>query len=66
MAVKTMSGRGLAARPRPDSFRLATPAGNRVVWVYAITDDRGPREFAGLPGVGGERVRVVADAGLAA
>ena len=66
MAVKTMSGSGLAARPRWQPLRTAGPAGNRVVWVYAITDDLGPREFPGLSGVGGERIRVVADAGLAA
>ena len=66
MAVKTMSGRGLAARPRWQPLRTDGPAGNRVVWVYAITDDLGPRQFPGLSGVGGERVRVVADAGLAA
>ncbi len=63
MAVKTMSGRGPAERSRPGSLRRTAPAAKRVVWVYAITDDRGPREFAGLSGVGGERVRVVADAG---
>ncbi|MCW2906689.1 MAG: gas vesicle protein GvpFL [Actinomycetia bacterium] len=66
MAVKTMSGGGLAAGSRWQPLRTAAPAGNRVVWVYAITDDLGPREFPGLTGVGGERVRVVAEAGLAA
>ena len=48
----------------------ATPAGHsaaqRVVWVYAITNDLGPHQFAGLAGVGGEPVRTVAEAGLTA
>jgi hypothetical protein len=66
MVLKTMSGSGLAARRRWQPLRVPGPAGDRVVWVYAITGDAGPREFQGLSGVGGERVRVVADAGLAA
>jgi hypothetical protein len=66
MAVKTMSGTGAAARSRWQPLRLAAPAGMRVVWVYAITDDLGPGQFAGLAGVGGERVRAVAEAGLTA
>ena len=66
MPVKTMSGLGLATRSRRQPLRLATPAAQRVVWVYAITDDLGPGQFAGLAGVGGERVRIVAEAGLTA
>lgn len=66
MAVKTMSGTGPDARSRWQPIRLAAPAGKRVVWVYAITDDLGPGQFAGLAGVGGERVRAVAEAGLTA
>jgi hypothetical protein len=66
MAVKTMSGSGMAAQSRWQPLRLAAPAGSRVVWVYAITDDLGPGQFAGLAGVGGERVRAVAEAGLTA
>ncbi|MGH3070350.1 MAG: GvpL/GvpF family gas vesicle protein [Streptosporangiaceae bacterium] len=66
MPVKTTSGIGLATRSRWQPLRLATPAAQRVVWVYAITDDLGPRQFAGLAGVGGERVRTVAEAGLTA
>ncbi len=66
MAVKTMSGTGTCARSRWQPLRLAAPAGKRVVWVYAITDDLGPGQFAGLAGVGGERVRAVAEAGLTA
>ena len=66
MPVKTMSGVGPAARSSRQPLRLATPAAQRVVWVYAITDDLGPRQFAGLAGVGGERVRTVAEAGLTA
>ncbi len=65
MPVKTMSGVGPAARSRWQPLRLATPA-QRVVWVYAITDDLGPGQFSGLAGVGGERVRTVTDAGLTA
>ena len=41
MTVKTMSGTALAARSRWPPLRLAAPAGKRVVWVYAITDDLG-------------------------
>lgn len=66
MSAKTMSGTGVVARSRWPSLGLAAPAGNRVVWVYAITDDLAPRQFAGLAGVGGERIRAVADAGLTA
>jgi hypothetical protein len=66
MPVKTMSGVGPATRSRRQPLRLATPAAQRVVWVYAITDDLGPRQFTGLAGVGGERVRTVAEAGLTA
>jgi hypothetical protein len=66
MPVKTMSGTGQAARSRRQPLRLVTPAAQRVVWVYAITDDLSPRQFAGLAGVGGERVRTVTDAGLTA
>jgi hypothetical protein len=66
MPVKTMSGIGPATRSRRLPLRLATPAAQRVVWVYAITDDLGPRQFASLAGVGGERVRTVAEAGLTA
>ena len=66
MPVKTMSGAGPAARSSRQPLRLATPAAQRVVWVYAITDDLGPRQFAGLAGVGGERIRTVAEAGLTA
>ena len=66
MPVKTMSGAGPAARSSRQPLRLATPSAQRVVWVYAITDELGPRQFAGLAGVGGERVRTVAEAGLTA
>lgn len=66
MAVKTVSRSGLAALSRWQPLRPAAPTVKRVVWVYAITDDLGPRQFAGLTGVGGERVRTVAEAGLAA
>jgi hypothetical protein len=66
MAVKTMSGGRLGARSRWQAPRLAAPVAQRVVWVYAITDDLGPCQFAGLSGVGGERVRAVAEAGLTA
>jgi hypothetical protein len=66
MPVKTMSGAAPATRSRRLPLRLATPAAQRVVWVYAITDGLGPRQFAGLSGVGGERVRTVAEAGLTA
>ena len=67
MPVKTMSGAG-PATPIPFrlSLRLATQAAQRVVWVYAITDGLGPRQFASLAGVGGEAVRTVAEAGLTA
>jgi hypothetical protein len=66
MPVKTMSGIGPATRRHRPPLRLATPPAQQVVWVYAITDDLGPRQFAGLAGVGGERVRTVAEAGLTA
>ena len=66
MAVKMISGGGLAAQSRWQPLQVAAPAGKRVVWVYAITDDLGSRQFADLAGVGGERVRVVAEAGLTA
>ncbi len=66
MPVKTMSCGGPAARSRRQPLRLATPPAERVIWVYAITDDLGPHQFAGLAGVGGERVRTVAAAGLTA
>ena len=66
MPVKTMSGLGPATRSRRQPLRLATPPAQRVVWVYAITDDLGREQFAGLAGVGGERVRTVAEAGLTA
>ena len=66
MTVKTMSSGSLAARSRWQPLRLAAAAGDRVVWVYAITDDLAPRQFAGLAGVGGERIRIVAEAGLTA
>ena len=66
MPVKTMSGFGPATRPHRPPLRLATPPVQRVVWVYAITDDLRPHHFAGLAGVGGERVRTVAEAGLTA
>jgi hypothetical protein len=66
MPVKTMTGVDLAMRSRHQPLRLATLPSQRVVWVYAITDDLGPHSFAGLAGVGGERIRTVAEAGLAA
>ena len=46
MPVKTMSGLGPATRARRRPLRLATPPAQRVVWVYAITDDLGPDQFA--------------------
>jgi hypothetical protein len=39
---------------------------DHVVWVYAITDGLSPDQLAGLSGVGGEHVRAVTEAGLAA
>jgi hypothetical protein len=66
MPVKTLSGLGPATRVRRMPLRLATPPAQRVVWVYAITNDLGPHQFAGLAGVGGEPVRTVAEAGLTA
>ncbi len=44
---------GDAAADRPP-LRLATPPVQRVVWVYAITDDLAPHQFAELwPGSAG-------------
>jgi hypothetical protein len=57
------------ARPagvRLAGARLPDPRQDQVVWVYAITDEQGARHFDGLTGVGGERVRLVTEAGLAA
>ncbi len=45
--------------------RQHVPPGH-VVWVYAITDSLAPDQLAGLTGVGGETVRAVTEAGLAA
>ena len=66
MPVKTTPGPGPVTRAHREPLRLATPPAQRVVWVYAITDDLDPDQFAGLAGVGGERVRTVAEAGLTA
>ena len=66
MPVKMMSGLGPATRGPPASPSGWPLRGQRVVWVYAITDDLGPDQFAGLAGVGGERVRTVAEADLTA
>src|SRR5436190_831409 len=50
------------------AHRQARPGGlaGHVVWVYAITDGLEPGQLAGLTGVGGEPVRMVTEAGLAA
>ncbi len=66
MPVKTTPGPGPVTRAHREPLRLATQPAQRVVWVYAITDDLDPDQFAGLAGVGGERVRTVAEAGLTA
>ncbi|HUY45246.1 MAG TPA: GvpL/GvpF family gas vesicle protein [Streptosporangiaceae bacterium] len=66
-------GRTLMTRngvpPRTRSWQVEWPSGsaeNQVIWVYAITDDLGPRQFHRLTGVGGEQVRSVPEAGLTA
>jgi len=56
-----------ATRPgRRRAGRVAGPAGDRVIWVYAITDALSPGQFDGLTGVGGEAVRLITEAGLSA
>ena len=54
------------AATRPGSRRPRGPAGDQVIWVYAITDALSPDQFDGLTGVGGEAVRPVTEAGLSA
>jgi hypothetical protein len=65
LTLTTRSGTALRTR----SWRPSWPAGpaqDQVIWVYAITDDLSLRHFGGLTGVGGEQVRLVTEAGLAA
>ena len=42
------------------------PAGNEVVWIYAVTADLDPEKLPNLTGVAGEQVRMVTAAGLTA
>jgi hypothetical protein len=65
LTLTTRSGTALRTR----SWRPSGPAGpaqDQVIWVYAITDDLSLRHFGGLTGVGGEQIRLVTEAGLAA
>ena len=67
MVLTLMNRRPAATRPGSQrAGRPVGPAGDQVIWVYAITDALSPRQLDGLTGVGGEPVRSVTEAGLSA
>jgi hypothetical protein len=63
MVLTLMTRKPTATRP---GSRPSGPAGDQVIWVYAITDVLSERQLDGLTGVGGEPIRPVKEAGLSA